>query len=562
MFESSNRRHFQKGLDCEAARATRRSAQLSLRRKEREAHLQKKFRLSSSRCTQLSTNGEKHTPTLQELPKYIANILQPNDESLQLHGLTAIRILLSVERSPPTAQVIKSGAVGRIVQFLFTERGQVASEIGSKCKLEAAWIVTNIAAGTSECVACVVQYGAIKGLVELLRNASDSESMNQAIWGLGNIAGDSSQLKDMIVSNGVLSDVVRVIDSTNNFNCEIEKNAIWLMSNVFRYLNSLRVSDVESIIPVITALVRETKDDSMIVDCLWALFYLSQQSDAIVACLCENGAINICMKLLYQEVGKYEIALSQNNTTNTKDAMLKMNHKVYRPALRMIGSVLACGDGVTQMVLDAGVLDIIEPFLFHFLHAQRKEALWSLANICAGSHHQIEAVLSRRSLVERIVGAAAEEMMGCRKEACWCICNVTQDCITEQKKVLAECGAIEALCSMLAPANDLTDDNIHLIVEGLEGFLEVYGTGVWNPYAQKIEECGGLGYLEERSGDTKTNEDTWHRCVELMKKYWGPQDTDEIKQFKFGSQNACDHDQKDAENNQNVGNCNATRFEF
>eukprot|EP01083_Nonionella_stella_P093250 261238_1 len=101
MFESSNRRHFQKGLDCEAARATRRSSQLSLRRKEREAHLQKNFRLSSSGCSQLSTNGEKHTPTLQELPKYIANILQPIDESLQLHGLTGIRFFLCVERSHP-----------------------------------------------------------------------------------------------------------------------------------------------------------------------------------------------------------------------------------------------------------------------------------------------------------------------------------------------------------------------------------------------------------------------------------------------------------------------------
>eukprot|EP01083_Nonionella_stella_P131428 399292_1 len=60
--------------------------------------------------------------------------------------------------------------------------------------------------------------------------------------------------------------------------------------------------------------------ESIIVDCLWALCYLSQHDDTIVACLCENGAINICMKLLYQEIGKYEIV---HNTQSCKDGMLK-----------------------------------------------------------------------------------------------------------------------------------------------------------------------------------------------------------------------------------------------
>eukprot|EP01083_Nonionella_stella_P183674 664410_1 len=83
MFESSNRRHFQKGLDCEAARATRLDTELSLRHKQRQAHLEKKYRLSSSHCAHLSSNGEEHTntPTLKELPKYIANIQQSRNIS-------------------------------------------------------------------------------------------------------------------------------------------------------------------------------------------------------------------------------------------------------------------------------------------------------------------------------------------------------------------------------------------------------------------------------------------------------------------------------------------------
>eukprot|EP01083_Nonionella_stella_P158265 514904_1 len=463
-------------------------------------------------------NNVLYSPTEINIPTSIAHIIQPN-ESLQLDGLTAIRISLSCERFPPTAvtaQIIQSRAVYDIIQFLFTGRGETDCDI--RKKLESAWILSKMATSTSRYFPYIASYCAIDGFVHLLRNASDEKTINHAIYGLGNMVATMphDKYKDRIMSSGILPDIARVIDDGANFGDDIQKNAIMFMLTVFQYRDRTSLTlpqnqQLKHVIRVITKILKDNEDaeeDStidMLSCCLWTLFYLSQEHETIVVYLCDNGAIDICMKLLYREIQTYNFGLSVYQNRN--DAMLKMNDDVCMPALRLIGNILSCDDNVTQMVLDAGFLDVVEPYLFHFVSARRMEALVWLSNILAGTHHQKEAVLSRRWLRERIVHVAAtrEETMECRLEAVRGIVNVAYDGTTEQKKVFVYtgCGALEALCSMLAPGIALTDENINEIIEGLRCFLEMFGNNIWNPYAKRIEECGGLEHLEEMGKNTK-----------------------------------------------------------
>jgi len=379
---------------------------------------------------------DNNQPTMEQLP-ILKRMLNSGVLDQQLFSVLKFRSMLSAQDNPPIDQVIDIGVVPRMLEL--------CQELESpQLQHECLWALTNIASGTTQQTRFVVDCGAVPVFVSLLASQND-DVCEQAVWALGNIAGDSPDCRDLVLRHDALMPMVLILVRTETLALSKLRNTMWAVSNLCRGKPS---PDFARMLPVVQALptMLGVTDEEALADACWAASYLSDGPDEKIGAVIDTG---VCPRL---------VELLSHPATN-----------IQIPALRCIGNIVSGNEHHTDVAIRSGCLQPLHRLLSHARRGVRKESCWAASNIVAGTEAQIQAVIDAGILPRVLELLQTDGDADIQKEAAWVISNAVQGGSHCQIQHLVNIGCIQPLIGALQNANGRLTS---LILEGLKDLLK------------------------------------------------------------------------------------------
>lgn len=413
----------------------------------------------------------------------------------KVSALRELRHLLSRSEFPPIEVAISSGAISLLVQCL--SFGSLDEQL-----LEAAWCLTNIAAGNPEETKALLP--ALPMLVAHLGEKSSLPVAEQCAWALGNVAGEGAELRNILLSQGALPPLARMMLPDKG---SAVRTAAWALSNLIKGPEPKATTELIRINGVLDAILRHLKksDEELATEVAWVVVYLSALSSVATSILVKSDVLQLLTERLA--------------TSNSLQLLI--------PVLRSLGNLVAGDAHTTNAVLVPGheITDNVVAALNKCLRSEhrvlKKEASWVLSNIAAGSIEHKRLIFSSEA-VSSLLHLFTTAPFDIRKEVAYVLGNLCvapaevsgrPNLIPDHLIYLVGSGCLHGFIDLVRSAD------IEAARLGLQ-FIELVLRGMPNDEGPKlVEREDGIDAMERFQ--FHENEDLRNMANELVDKYFG-----------------------------------------
>jgi len=372
-------------------------------------------------------------PMVDQLDTLKAMIMSSSGE-YQLDAVTQYRKMLSIEQNPPIAKVLESGVAPR-----FLELAQCFET--PKLQFEALWAICNIVSGDQEQTQAMVNLDVVPIVTRIIKESTNNDVLEQGIWTLGNVAGDSAPKRDACLQAGALLAILPILEKNYERKISCTRNAVWAISNLCRGRPKPDMKNLRPALPVI-ANVLKSDDQEVLTDALWCLSYISDgTSDDI------QEALNLMISDRLVEL---------------------MGHTapaVITPTLRTAANLVTGSDEQTDQFLASKPWEALKMLLSHTKSKIRQESSWMISNICAGTTAQIQQVFDT-GVFHAMLPLIRDQQMAVRKEVAFAMANTT-----EHEEVIPQLLTKEILTSVRVLMDTVDDKILQICLTFLENVL-------------------------------------------------------------------------------------------
>eukprot|EP01130_Rhizamoeba_saxonica_P010918 TRINITY_DN4506_c0_g1_i1.p1 TRINITY_DN4506_c0_g1~~TRINITY_DN4506_c0_g1_i1.p1 ORF type:complete len:473 (-),score=86.95 TRINITY_DN4506_c0_g1_i1:68-1486(-) len=400
------------------------------------------------------------------LGQFVDMFLSKNIDQLLL-ATSCIRKLLSVVGTPHIDEVIASGCTPFVVQNLLHENNRLA--------FESCWVISNIASGTSQHCQHLIKLGVIGMVSDLLLQFRNSDVIEQCLWCLGNLCGDSIPIRNMVLDSGFLSNLSTIKKNVQT-NTSLE-NFLWCLSNSVRGKPSPPIHYTTIIIEFLKRNQFELLSGAN-VDILWTLSYLSERNEEIT-----------------------EFYTLEDNTLINLMSIIPQDNDKSVPSLRFFGNLLTGTDTQAMKLVNIGILDYLVTAMgtSSFLRDNfRKEIFWALSNITACMKRLVDSFLNHPIFPKFVQSCIDETNDNCTIETIWVFSNMVDGEFDDVAETLLNSRILEIILKWVQHPVHNSADGVKNVIEKLLLFgskkPKVNGR---NPVSARIKEARILEVIKK-----------------------------------------------------------------